>query len=700
MTKKTDNKKTVKETMFAKAFAYMADGYSVIPVGNDKRPMIKSWKEFQTTAADHDQLEQWFTKDYPNANIGIVTGVISGITVIDVDTYKEKKTDPNIFPKTFTVRTGNGGYQLFYKHNPGMTVSAEGYDNMPGVDIRSDGGYVVAPPSVTKYKDKNSGEWKGGEYTVALNKPLADFPTDMFPKKKPRKTLTGILGTGKGSRNDNIASFSGMLLKVADEKNWEDEVWPAVQRTNKTFSEELPQKELRSTFESIARKELQRRADMIVSPIQVKSMDENGKEVSEIVQVPLRKSGNGSVYKDMANVLMVLSHHPYYKGTIRYNRFRQEIEYNDKAIDDGDIMKIQAFMQIDGQLPGISKDAVYSGIAHYANQNSYDEAQDWLRGLEWDGVERLNTWLPRTTGVPEDDYHCAIGANWFNGMIRRIMEPGCSFDYLLVFVGSQGIGKTGLFRILGGKWYKSYTGAVDNKDFYLALRGALILDLDEGAAMYKSEAIKIKSIITETHDEFRAPYDRVMKKFPRRFVFSMSTNDTEPFRDVTGNRRYWTIDGHQKVDFKWIEENRDQIFAETYHYYKNKIPLIEVPMDKAKEHQERHLPDDSWTDLISDKVRESVQYRNGNPDFSTTITKVFTEVFPHENLARLGKQQEMRIGNIFKNKLGLEKRRERVDGDRRAVWRITDEKIRKIKGLDAKPTTDKQKPLPTEDRDF
>ncbi len=677
-----------KSKVFTDAFGYMVRGYSVIPVGKDKRPLLRSWKQYQTEAADDDQVTKWFTEDYKDANVGIVTGAVSGITVVDVDVYKKPFTHPKEFPPTFTVKTGNGGFQLYYKYHPGLTISANGYPNLPAVDIRSDGGYVVAPPSVTDYvKD---GKKAGGEYIIYKDLPLADFPIHMFPETKPKKKMSAIIGTAEGGRNDNIASVTGTLLHAErDEKKWESEVWPAVQRINETFSPPLPANELRTTFESIMNKERVRKSESIISPIQFN--DPQGVPAGE-VKVSLRKNGNGVPYKDMANVLAVLSAHPYYKGTIRYNEFRQDIEYNGRPLEEGDIIKIQVFMQVEGLLPGISKDAVYSAIAHYANQNKYDEAQDWLKAQVWDGVPRLKNWLSEATGVPDDAYHQGIGAQWFMGLVRRIMEPGCQFDYMLVFVGKQGIGKTSLFRIIGGHWYKSYTGQIDNKDFYLALRGAAIVDLDEGAAMYKSEAIKIKSVITETHDEFRAPYDRVMKKNPRRFVFSMSTNDTEPFRDVTGNRRYWTLDGHHTVNFKWLQENRDQLFAETYHYWKEKIEIPEVPLEDAIANQERHLPDDSWTDIIVNEVRRSKDYCEGNPEFSTTITHVFSNVFPDENLARLGKGQEMRIANIFKKQLGLDKRREMIDGERKTIWRISDEKIEELKKQNAK-NTDPMKPF-------
>lgn len=650
---------------------FAVGGYSVIPIGKDKRPLLKSWKEFQTKAADDAQIEKWWEM-WPEANIGIVTGKVSGITVVDVDTYKggERKK----FPPTFTVKTGNGGFHLYYQYQEGLTVSANAYPQHPGVDIRSDGGYVVAPYSTTSYLDK--GVQRGGSYEVEKNIIPRPFPIALFASKKKR-TLSDTVGVSEGGRNDSIASFIGRLLVSSNERDWEKECWPATVRANKTYQPPLTERELRTTFDSILKKEKTRRADLIKSPIQL--------DDGEVMEISIRKGQNGSPFKDMANVHAVLSQHPYYKDSFKYNTFRSEIEYNGRAIDDADLVKIQYFLQTAIGLSSVSKDAVYDAVSHYAHQNAYDEALEWLKLLKWDKKPRLFNWLSDATGVDEDDYHRGIGTQWFMGMIRRICEPGALFDYVLVFVGKQGIGKTSLFRIIGGQWYKSYTGQIDNKDFYLALRGALILDLDEGAAMYKSEAIKIKAIITDTHDEYRAPYDRVMKKYPRRFVFSMSTNDTEPFRDVTGNRRYWVVNGREKVNFEWLIQNRDQLFAEAYHYYLKKKDLPQVPFDIASEIQEQHLPEDSWTELVVNTVRKSPAYCRGDDDYATSVLEVFKTTFAEEPLSRFSRPQEMRIANIFRKTLGLERVRKMLDGERKWCWVICDEMKAK---LQAKPISD------------
>jgi predicted P-loop ATPase len=646
-----------------------------MPVGADKKPLLKTWKQYQTKAAGDQQIKSWWEK-WPNANIGIITGEVSGVTVLDIDTYRGG--DASKFPRTFSVKTGNGGIHLYYRYAPGFTISANAYPEFPGVDLRGDGGFVVAPYSVTNYSDPHTHEHKGGEYVIIDSREPVPFPSALFPQAKKKRKVSELVGVGTGGRNDAITSMIGKMLKMTDEKEWEKEVWPAVERINQTYTPPLPKDELRTTYESIKTKEQVRREQLILSPLQL----DDGQEVH------LHKSSNNVAYRDMSNVLAVLEQHPFYKGTLKYNEFRHEIEYHGRPLEEADLFKIQHFLQSIIGLHNIGKDAIYAAVCHYASLNKYDEAQDWLKSLHWDGVPRLHEWLAKTTHVEADPYHAGVGAQWFLGMIRRIMIPGSTFDYVLVYIGKQGCGKTSLFRILGGPWYKSYTGAVDNKDFYLALRGAMILDLDEGASLTRSDAIKIKSIITETHDEYRAPYDRLMKKYPRRFVFSMSTNDDEPFRDITGNRRYWVIESDAKVNFEWITENREQLFAEAYDAFVNKRELPEMQWDEAEDRQGQHMPDDAWTELVSATVQKSHDYCTGSLLYSTTVEEVYSKTFPDAPLERLNRGHEMRIAAIFKRHLGLVKKQLTVNGKRKMRWMLSEEMSRKLMKENATNTQD------------
>ena len=237
-----------KNPLLAEAFRLMVAGYSVIPLGPDKRPLISSWKPYQTHAADEEQIMKWWDT-WPTANIGIVTGEVSGITVIDIDDYKDGAIPVSTFPATYAVRTGNGGKHLYYAYAPGLTISAGAYPQYPHLDIRSDGGFIVCPPSVTAYE--KAGKPKGGTYTVLHNVPFAPFPSHLFPSPKQKRPLESLVGVNSGTRNDSLASVIGKMLRVESEKKWFSEVLPAVQKINATYIPPLPPDEVLTTFNSI-----------------------------------------------------------------------------------------------------------------------------------------------------------------------------------------------------------------------------------------------------------------------------------------------------------------------------------------------------------------------------------------------------------------------------------------------------------------
>ena len=131
-------------------FEYVRDavkkGYSVMPAAeNDNTPNVVKWTELQNRAMTIDELAPYWEKN-PNYNIAIVTGKLSGITVIDVDGEKglvSLNEEDIKLPDTYTVKTIRGWHK-YYKYN-GELETKTGI--LPGIDIRNDGGAVIAPGS-------------------------------------------------------------------------------------------------------------------------------------------------------------------------------------------------------------------------------------------------------------------------------------------------------------------------------------------------------------------------------------------------------------------------------------------------------------------------------------------------------------------------------------------------------------------------
>ncbi len=198
------------------ALQYEQRGWSVIPLAaRAKKPDLRKWQPHQNQRAEDKTIREWWGAN-PQRNIGIVTGEISGLVVLDVDGDEGRASLRDLtLPATPTVQTGRGLH--YYFAHPGFHVAnAVGF--LPGLDIRADGGYVVAPPSVhpsgTRY------EWAPNLSPVEVD--LAPCPTWMLDKLMPKAEVQArpveewrslvAQGARQGQRNDSLASLAGHLL--------------------------------------------------------------------------------------------------------------------------------------------------------------------------------------------------------------------------------------------------------------------------------------------------------------------------------------------------------------------------------------------------------------------------------------------------------------------------------------------------------
>jgi hypothetical protein len=149
------------------ALAYLARGFSLIPCRPDKKPYLKTWAEFQTRRPERAEVEGWWKK-WPVANVGLVTGPISDLTVVDCDSAEAWAWVQSHLPDSLqapVVVTPTGNRQIYFRHLPGLH-SQNGV--RLDLDIKTDGGYVLCPPSVCEYTKKGKrirGEhrWQAGE---------------------------------------------------------------------------------------------------------------------------------------------------------------------------------------------------------------------------------------------------------------------------------------------------------------------------------------------------------------------------------------------------------------------------------------------------------------------------------------------------------------------------------------------------------
>jgi hypothetical protein len=108
---------TRRRRLLQAALAYRRRGYSVIPLKpRGKSPLIR-WREFQERLATEQEIRGWW-RTWPEANVGIVTGRVSNLVVVDVDPERGGNVDEVLkkYPTDCVVQTGGGGYHLYYRY--------------------------------------------------------------------------------------------------------------------------------------------------------------------------------------------------------------------------------------------------------------------------------------------------------------------------------------------------------------------------------------------------------------------------------------------------------------------------------------------------------------------------------------------------------------------------------------------------------
>lgn len=380
--------------------------------------------------------------------------------------------------------------------------------------------------------------------------------------------------------------------------------------------------------------------------------------------------GDKVFIQNVENIYRILAQHKDFKSRIRMDIFKNTIEIDGRQLEDSDIIFLQTKLSILFPfLSKVGKEIVGDAVLKVAKENTTHPPREYLNSLTWDKIYRLDNWLHYAYSCPKDKYHESVGSNWLKGLVKRIIEPGCKFDYVLVLIGEQGIKKSMSFSTLvTDKWHLEMTDTPDKKDFFEKMRGKIIIEFSEGETLSKTDVKKMKAVITMQTDTYRPSYGRFAIDFPRQCVFAMTTNDEKPLKDDTGNRRWLPIECTKEVDIKWIEDNRDQLFAEAYHRVITKGETTwEFPDEETKQAQEDRRMEDPNTDIISEWYYNLPEkdIKNG-----ITINRVYKEVLNNNmpSYKPLSSWDQRQLGTVLKYALKLEKRQVMINGIRQMRW--------------------------------
>ena len=402
------------------------------------------------------------------------------------------------------------------------------------------------------------------------------------------------------------------------------------------------------------------------------------------------------------NTRAVIEHHPliakYLKMDVRTGELVWENRVGpDVMTDVGELVRT-----VCGWKSAPPNDWLGGPVLNVAEKNKVNLRADALRLLRWDGEARLDSWLTDHVASPEyleqpelQTLYRQMGRMFLVGYVARIMDPGCKFDTVPIFIGTEGAGKNKLVTALaGGIDRVRSVDSFASKDDLIVMAQAEIVELSETHAIQSKHTTnnQLKGFITRQVDTYRAPYAARPISVARGFVLVSTANSMAVFHSSQdGLRRFWPIHVKDRIAVEWVEQNRDQLIAEAVNAYLSgeKYWFEGTPPGLRTLHA-----GDTKFDPLEEKIEDLAEAQKGKGalTWEEVVEKLECHMAQPNYVAALLEKH-----GVKKSRLGPTENRSRVWGA--AVWGrpkpklAPSEQAAKVHGASVRPDIDDVDPL-------
>jgi hypothetical protein len=604
-----------------------------------KHPRTKNGVKDATT--DVAQITKWWTQ-WPTANVAIAAGA-SGLLVVDVDprnggddALHALESRHGRLPDTPRQLTGGGGVHILLRRPERPYVRGPRHGLGRGVDLKADGGYIIAAPST---------HLSGRAYVWELGHGLEDVPIALPPPwlltqldDRPVRLVAtsaipvtdGLLGAaldaagwlgrplGPGKRacrcpreDDHTtgARLNGSSVAFAPHRPGGLGAFYCSHAHCQDLTAEHVLAALPTEAVAVARALWPgAERDDVPPPTDADAPTELLRPARRAVDVRTRADAG-----DLANLLLT---DPVWQGVIAWDEFAQRLFWARPA------PPLEPFPR--PPVGAVLADAHLTYIAHWAAVHRkwrvgldnvhaattiagqacvIHPPRAYLESLVWDGTPRLAYWLTRYVGAADTEWNAKIAVWSLVAAVARVCEPGCQADYMLILEGPQGAGKSAIVRLLGGPWYRPELPGLANERPGQDLQGSWIIEIAELDAFRGVAVSRIKDFISRTVDVYRPSYGRLSVTRPRQCIFIGTTNEDTYLRDPTGGRRFWPVTVGT-LDPKALARDRDQLWAEARGAYAEGVPWWPTSDESAGLHalQDLRFEPDPWEDVVRDFI--------------------------------------------------------------------------------------------------
>lgn len=642
------------------ALEYVRKGLEVFPLQpRGKKPCTQHGYLDATT--DEKQIIAWWTR-WPDANIGIAVGDKFVVIDLDVDedrgingyhTLLEWEREHGKLPETVMSLTGRGGYHYLYRvDRPYKNATSI----REGVDIRGEGGYIVAPPSIHPNGNRYEWEQEPGEFPIASADELVEkFLQGEKPEQKPERFSSPEVIL-EGERN---ATLFKMACSLQAKGFSESAIRAAVEAENiAKCHPPLGSREIDTIVKSAFKFEngtasyIAEKSDVFQMLAYKVEYDKDGNEKSRKILQTVR---NFEIVMDndcrFAGKMCFdeFSRQAYLMGSVPWeseNNFRPWSSFDDSALF--------SILQADYGLNG--RNDFFDAVKNVSIRNKFHPVREILDSLKWDGKEHIRGLLPDYLGADDTEYTYQVMRLWMLGAVGRIYHPGCKFDYTMILKGRQGIGKSTFLQMLSlnDEWFNDSLDSLDSDKAAQSLLGSWIIELAELKSLARTAGgvESVKKFLTATQDKYRVPYDRRADIFLRQCVFAGTTNKNDFLQAETGNRRFLIIPTGEHEPTKNLftaaaMQDIQAAWAQAVHIWKEEKPQLILPesvLDEARSLQADNMADDGKVGLITAYLEDKQR---------TCVLEIWQDAL--QEVGRPQKWQASEINNIVLAIPGWEK---------------------------------------------
>lgn len=601
-----------------------------VPVQKINAP--KEWMSFDDAARDTTPTEK--------GGLGFVFTEDDDFGGIDLDACRNPDTGEltdwakrivNLFQSYTEISPSGTGVKIFAKGAPPKITP--NVLPMPGDTIRG------KTPQMEVYTSGRYFAVTGNVYSETTAQ-VRDVPECWLKLINLMKTAQPPKDGGKevepditGGRNMTLTKIAGALRRQGSDY---DSILLAIRtENNKRYSPPLPEKELQLIAKSVCR----------YNP-QADNFERN-------------KDGD-IIPNSQNNVILSLIK---LERTLRYNVFAdrmlvKEKDQPEKLLDEKEMNHL--WLEVDNVLHfRPSWEFFMKVLMHEAYKKPFHPVLDYLNGLKWDGVPRLDTWLTTYAEAADNEYTRAVGALMLLAAVRRVRTPGCKFDEMLVLESPQGKDKSTFLSVLAVEeaWFTDNLPLDNESKIVIELTaGKWIVEAADLSGMRKSDVESLKAFLSRRVEVARLAYDRLTTERPRHFVIFGTTNSQYYLKDATGNRRFWPV-RVTGFNIPQLKADRDQLWAEAAarESQGESIRLNPALWRFAGLVQEMRVVDDPWEHALH-HVLGDVVGKMANQEVWDILQIPVNRRTQGENV---------RVGDCMQ-KLGFERKKARIDG--KVMW--------------------------------